>query len=220
MRIILFFRFTCRNLLVKSPLGDVSEKPMMGMIYPFSAGTLTFVRTIETFVESLCHRTRTIHSSRSFHFFWWGWLGWVASSSHLINKLNKANLKRSKSCYLNLRQALKTFLSRISVTGELHTWLCLNGRNYCYFIRNVCLSRCRKANSISFRSCIRTLVSLNHLVAQKPDRTTAIQSVYNVSRTKARLQNVVTTKPPVEMSRMSNQQKVEFVGNIFHRWSF
>jgi hypothetical protein len=44
-------------MLVKSPLyGDVSEKLMMGMSYPFSAGTLTFVRTIETFVEILCHR--------------------------------------------------------------------------------------------------------------------------------------------------------------------
>jgi hypothetical protein len=43
-------------MLVKSPLyGDVSEKPMMEMSHPFSAGTLTFVRTIETFVEILCH---------------------------------------------------------------------------------------------------------------------------------------------------------------------
>jgi zinc transporter ZupT len=43
-------------MLVKSPLyGDASEKPMMGMSYPFSAGTLTFVRTIEMFVEILCH---------------------------------------------------------------------------------------------------------------------------------------------------------------------
>jgi hypothetical protein len=42
---------------VKSPLyADVSEKPMMGMIYPFSAGTVTFVRTIETFVRIFCHR--------------------------------------------------------------------------------------------------------------------------------------------------------------------
>jgi hypothetical protein len=42
---------------VKSPLyGDVSKKHMMGMIYPFSAGTLTFVRTIETFVEIFYHR--------------------------------------------------------------------------------------------------------------------------------------------------------------------
>jgi hypothetical protein len=41
---------------VKSPLyEDVSEKPMMGMGYPFSVGTLTFVRLIETFVEILCH---------------------------------------------------------------------------------------------------------------------------------------------------------------------
>jgi hypothetical protein len=42
---------------VKSSLyEDVSKKPMMWMIYPFSAGTLTFVRTIETFVEIFCHR--------------------------------------------------------------------------------------------------------------------------------------------------------------------
>jgi hypothetical protein len=42
---------------VKSPLyGDVSEKLMMRMGYPFSVDTLTFVRTIETFVEIFCHR--------------------------------------------------------------------------------------------------------------------------------------------------------------------
>jgi hypothetical protein len=88
-------------MLVKSPLyRDVSEKPMMGMIYPFSVGTLAFVKMIETFVESLEHRT---------------------SSSHLINKLNKANLKRSEFCYPDPRQALKTSLNRISATGELRT---------------------------------------------------------------------------------------------------
>jgi hypothetical protein len=43
-------------MLVKSPLyGDVSKKPKMEMSYLLSAGTLTFVRTIETFVEILCH---------------------------------------------------------------------------------------------------------------------------------------------------------------------
>jgi hypothetical protein len=41
---------------VKNPLyRDVSEKPIMEMSYPFSACTLTFIRTIETFVEILCH---------------------------------------------------------------------------------------------------------------------------------------------------------------------
>jgi hypothetical protein len=29
MRIILLFMFTCKNLLVKSPLDDVSEKPII-----------------------------------------------------------------------------------------------------------------------------------------------------------------------------------------------
>jgi hypothetical protein len=43
-------------MLVKSPLyEDVSEKPMMKMIYPFSTGTLTFIRMIEAFVEIFCH---------------------------------------------------------------------------------------------------------------------------------------------------------------------
>jgi hypothetical protein len=42
MNIILLFMLTCRNLLVKSPLyWDISEKPMMRMIDPSSAGTLT-----------------------------------------------------------------------------------------------------------------------------------------------------------------------------------
>jgi hypothetical protein len=83
------------------------------------------------------------------------------------------------------------------------------------FARNVCVSRRRKADSISFRSCIWTLASLTHLLAQKPNRTTAIQSVLNVSRIKAGLQNAVTTESYIEMSHMSNQRKAEFIGNIF-----
>jgi hypothetical protein len=43
-------------MLVRSPLyGDASEKLMMGIIYPFSVGTLTFVRMIETFIEIFDH---------------------------------------------------------------------------------------------------------------------------------------------------------------------
>jgi hypothetical protein len=50
MNIVLLFMLTCRNLLVKSPLGgdlksplygDVSEKPMLEKFDPFSTGTLT-----------------------------------------------------------------------------------------------------------------------------------------------------------------------------------
>jgi hypothetical protein len=87
-------------------------------------------------------------------------------------------------------------------------------------IRNVCLSRHRKDDLISFRSCIWTVASLSHLVAQKPDRATAIQPVHNVSKTKAGLQNSITTEPYIEMSHMSNQWKAEFVGDIFHMQSF
>jgi hypothetical protein len=87
-------------------------------------------------------------------------------------------------------------------------------------IRNVCLSRRPKADSIFFISCIRALACLTHLVAQKPDRTTAIQSVHNMSRTKAGLQNAVTTELYIKMSHMSNQRKAEFVGDLFCMQSF
>jgi hypothetical protein len=61
MNIILLFMLTCRNLLVKSPLGgnlksplygDVSEKPMMRTFDPFFCRYTNFIRTIEMFVES------------------------------------------------------------------------------------------------------------------------------------------------------------------------
>jgi hypothetical protein len=87
-------------------------------------------------------------------------------------------------------------------------------------IGNMCLSRHKKADSFAFRSCIRTLASLTHHLAQKPDRTTAIHSVHNVSRIKAGLQNTVTTEPYIKISHMSNEQKAEFVGDIFCMQSF
>jgi hypothetical protein len=52
-------------------------------------------------------------------------------------------------------------------------------------------------------------------MAPKPNRTAAMQSVNNVSRTEAGLQIAVTTKPYAEMSRISNQRKAEFVGDLF-----
>jgi hypothetical protein len=57
-------------------------------------------------------------------------------------------------------------------------------------------------------------------MAQKPDRATTVQSVHNVSRTKAGIQNAVTTEPYIKMSHMSNQRKAEFVGDIFLMRSF
>jgi hypothetical protein len=95
-------------------------------------------------------------------------------------------------------------------------WLCLNGHNRCYGYQKRVFSRHQKADSISFGSCIRTLASLTHLAAKKkPDRATAIQSVHSVSRTKAVLQNAITTEPYIKMSHMSNQRKAQFVGDIW-----
>jgi hypothetical protein len=42
-------------MLVKTSLyGNVSEKPMMGMLYLFSAGTLTCVKSIVTMCKCAC----------------------------------------------------------------------------------------------------------------------------------------------------------------------
>jgi hypothetical protein len=82
-------------------------------------------------------------------------------------------------------------------------------------IGNACLSRHRKADLEFFRSVIQTLATLTHLVAQKPDQTPAVQSVHNLSRSEAGLQNTIATKPYGKTGHMSNQQKSEFIGNIF-----
>jgi hypothetical protein len=57
-------------------------------------------------------------------------------------------------------------------------------------------------------------------VVLKPDRTPAVQSVHNLSRAETGFQNAVATKPYVKMGRMTNQQKPEFVGDIFCLRSF
>jgi hypothetical protein len=87
-------------------------------------------------------------------------------------------------------------------------------------IKNVCLSRHRKADLIPIRSSIRALASLTHVAAQKPEQTPTFQSVHPVSRTEAGLEIAVTTKPYAKMSRMSNQQKAEFISDIFHMQRF
>jgi hypothetical protein len=45
------------------------------------------------------------------------------------------------------------------------------------------------------------------------------QSVQNLPRTGTLHQNAVATKLYFETGHMSNQQKAEFVGDIFHIWS-
>jgi hypothetical protein len=82
-------------------------------------------------------------------------------------------------------------------------------------IKNVCLSRLWKADLESSRISIQTLVSLTHILAQKPDQTPAVRSVHNLCRTETEIQSTVATKPYVKTSRMSNQRKAEFVGDVF-----
>jgi hypothetical protein len=80
MHIILLFMLKCRNLLVKSPLGDdlksplygdVSEKPMMGMFDPFFCRYTNSVRMIETFVESSLATVSERSTIADHFFFFW-----------------------------------------------------------------------------------------------------------------------------------------------------
>jgi hypothetical protein len=88
-------------------------------------------------------------------------------------------------------------------------------------MKNVCLSRHRKADLVSFRCCIQTLASLTLLVPQKPEQTSVYPGCPGYGRWCAQgLQKSVAIKPYVKTSHMSNQRKVEFVGDIFRLWSF
>jgi hypothetical protein len=60
-------------------------------------------------------------------------------------------------------QAFKTSLIAFQQPLNSTHGLYLNGRNHCYVIRNVCLSRRRKADLESSQICLQTLVSLTHL---------------------------------------------------------
>jgi hypothetical protein len=84
----------------------------------------------------------------------------------------------------------------------------------------MCLSRRQKADLEFFEICIQTVVSLTHLVAQNHDQTPAVQSVHNPSRTESEIQQAVATKLYVETGHMSNQQKAQFIGDIFPIQSF
>jgi hypothetical protein len=55
---------------------------------------------------------------------------------------------------------------------------------------NVYWRRRPKADLESYRISIQTLVSLTHLVAQKPDQMPAVQSVHNLSRTETEIQRL------------------------------
>jgi hypothetical protein len=95
---------------------------------------------------------------------------------------------------------------RFSATAELCTCVVFKTAvTVALVIKNVCLHRRRKAKLVTSKMGAQTPTSFTHLVAQKPDQTPAVQSVRNLSRTEAGLQNAVSTKPCVEMSCMSNQ---------------
>jgi hypothetical protein len=81
-------------------------------------------------------------------------------------------------------------------------------------IKNLCLSRHQKAELVIFRTNIQTLASFTHLVDQTPDQAQYIQAVQNLPITEIWLQNAVVTKLYVEIGRMSNQQKAEFIDDI------
>jgi hypothetical protein len=59
-------------MLVKDPFyGDVSKKPMMRMLYPFSTGTLTCIKSIVMMCECVC-ATVSERFAVADHFFSFG----------------------------------------------------------------------------------------------------------------------------------------------------
>jgi hypothetical protein len=84
----------------------------------------------------------------------------------------------------------------------------------------MCLSRRWKADLEFSRIGIQTLASLTHLSPLNLRISFLHQSVQNQFSTVTRFQKSVVTKPYVEMSHMSNQQKAEFVSDVFHIRSF
>jgi hypothetical protein len=71
--------------------GHVSASPLRACVKvddscdPFFAGTLTYVKTIEMCVESICHQMHAIHNSRLLSFV----LVWtIRSCAHIIQLPN------------------------------------------------------------------------------------------------------------------------------------
>jgi hypothetical protein len=147
MRIILLFVFSCRILMwkahqgddLKSSLdGDVSEELMMEMLDPFSVGTLTLVRMIETFVESVFATVlQTIYSSGSFLFFWWGWLCRIALHKVTWSKWLYNKLKVTISPLSEIKS--ESELCTVPFHGNPLNSICKlysNGRNCCCGYQN------------------------------------------------------------------------------------
>jgi hypothetical protein len=92
--------------------------------------------------------------------------------------------------------------------------LCLNGRNHCCCYKKRVWVGIRKL-IVTFRTGIQTPASFTHLLAQKPSQA----PVYPVCPESVQHWNLnwksVATKLYVKTGRMSNQQKAEFVVNIF-----
>jgi hypothetical protein len=84
----------------------------------------------------------------------------------------------------------------------------------------MCWSRRRKAEPVTFRFHVQTPASFTLFVAQKPNQTFVSQTVQNLPRNRTGIHNAVGTKPYVKIGHMSDQQKAEFVDNIFCIRSF
>jgi hypothetical protein len=78
----------------------------------------------------------------------------------------------------------------------------------------------QKAELVTSSFCFQTPANFALFVAQKPDQTLVSQSIQNLSRNRTWLQNAVAANSYVKTDRMSNQQKYEFVGDIFCILSF
>ena len=140
---------------------------------PSSAGTLTRVKTIETFVES-AFATVYVQSAIAgcFLLFWWGRLGRVALHQVTWTKKLNNKLKVATSSLSEIKSESESFT--IPFYGDP-----LNSARDCVktavtaavVTENVRVSRRWKAESVAYGICKQLSSSFVHLRLLKPDRS-------------------------------------------------
>jgi hypothetical protein len=145
----------------------------MGMIDPSSVGTLTYVKMIETCVESI-FATVCVRSTIAgcFLLFWWGRLGRVTLHKVTWSKKLNNKLKVIISPLSETKSESKSFT--ISFYGNpLNSarGLYWNGITAVVVAKNVCMSRRWKAELLSYGICIQPSPRFMNILPVRPDHS-------------------------------------------------
>jgi hypothetical protein len=81
--------------------------------------------------------------------------------------------------------------------------------------KNVCMSMCWKAESVTYGICNQPSPKFVHLLPLKPDRLPVCQVRPESFQHLILIQNPIAIKPCIGIGHMSNQRKSEFVSGNF-----